>query len=127
MLVTQDYDFNLCSAPDEVKYFLGPYLACSSVRNLVLNNTAFTQQIAVAICSFDVLLRIINTSGDVGQRQEASVFFYTLWFAVLLHVLFKSDLRQLSIQKSGLVKTALSPTVPQNTKDSIITHCATQH
>jgi hypothetical protein len=55
MLLTQECDFNLGSAPDEVKYSLGLYLACPSFRNLALNNVAFTQQLALAICSFDVL------------------------------------------------------------------------
>ena len=55
MLLTQEYDFNLGNAPGEVKYSFGPYLACPSFRNLALNNAAFTQQIPLAICSFDVL------------------------------------------------------------------------
>jgi hypothetical protein len=55
MLLTQEYDVNLGNDPDEVKYSLGPYLACPSFRNLALSNAAFTQQILLAICSFDVL------------------------------------------------------------------------
>jgi len=55
MLLTQKCDFNLGSAPDEVKYSLGPDLACPSFRNLALNNAVFTQQLAFGIYSFDVL------------------------------------------------------------------------
>jgi len=55
MLLTQERDFNLGSAADEIKYSLRLYLACPSFRNLALNNEACTQQLAFAICSFDVL------------------------------------------------------------------------